>query len=410
MARYQRLDILFTAPDPATRDWLRRRFPTAVVLPPPLPLDIFANRYLINLNVRGLMLLGEVAAADHCILDAAKRRATPAAILQTAPSLGEGKQPSAKALDAWRGRFEHHFVVTPEAQATLLSNGIPSSRITCLNGGPQERTAAAVTVLARLLLQDLKLMRSKQRPIRRRLERLALAIMEKPRLRRLLSNRVERVDTIQDLRRTLSNPETLLCLGNGPSSEAPEVAEVAYDSLFRVNHVWLDRGFLTEPDMVFTGSKATLALVKGPIFGLQSIKSEARLLVTRLLQPLFRKVRYATIERFGLYLSEPRWQGIRPTNGAAMLATAVALAPPRLVISGIDLFSHPAGSYPGDTTTPNAYSPGHEADSELALLLEALSRYQGELVILSPALRERWEEYLRTESREARPRVSHDSI
>src|SRR3546814_18573292 len=76
-----------------------------------------------------------------------------------------------------------------------------------------------------------------------------------------------------------------------------------------------------------------------------------------------------------------------------MLATAAALQPERLVISGVDLFSHPAGIYPGDTTTPNAYTPGHNPDSELAVLLEALSLYKGELVILSAALRERWEAF-----------------
>jgi hypothetical protein len=250
-----------------------------------------------------------------------------------------------------------------------------------------------MAVTADLLMQDLKLIRSKLRPIRHRLERWALRAMDHPRLRRWLAVKVRRYESIAELREALGQPETILCLGNGPSSESPEVAEVRYDGLFRVNHVWLNRGFLTQPDMVFTGSKATLAVVRGPIFGLQSIRSEARLLVTRFLQPLSGRVRYATIERFGLYLSEPRWHGIRPTNGAAMLATAVALQPRRLVISGIDLFSHPAGTYPGDTSTPNAYSPGHSADSELALLLEALSLYEGELTILSPALRERWEEF-----------------
>lgn len=215
--------------------------------------------------------------------------------------------------------------------------------------------------------------------------------MNHPRLRRWVSFKVERIDSIDALNQALGRPATILCLGNGPSSEDPEVASVSHDCLFRVNHLWLKRGFLTKPDMVFTGSKPTLAAVRGAIFGLMTTKAEARLLVRHFLRPSLRRVRYATIERFGLYISEPRWQGVRPTNGAVMLATAVALQPARLVISGIDLFSHPAGSYPGDRTTPNAYSPGHEAESELALLLEALSRYQGELVILSSALRERWE-------------------
>ncbi|WP_340118185.1 hypothetical protein [Pelagibius sp. 7325] len=392
MARYPRLDILFTAPEAATRDWLRARFPRAVVLPPPLPLAVIGGRYLVNLNVRGLMILGEATARDRAVLRAANSRATPAVIAECPASDAAGPA-SATALGALPERIEHHFVSTPAAQTRLLEAGVAAERITQLPAEEEARSTAFMTVIARLLAQDLKLIRSKLRPIRRRLERFALSAMEKPRLRRLLAPKVQRIDDIPALRRALGNPQTILCLGNGPSSEGPAVAEVRHDCLFRVNHVWLARGFLTGPDMVFTGSKATLGLVKGPIFGLQSIKSEARLLVTRFLQPQSGRMRYATVERFGLYLSEPRWHGIRPTNGASMLAVAVALQPARLVIAGIDLFSHPAGTYPGDTQTPNAYTPGHEAESELALLMAALSLYQGELVILSPALQERWDEH-----------------
>ncbi|MGD1880440.1 MAG: glycosyltransferase N-terminal domain-containing protein [Kiloniellaceae bacterium] len=390
MDRYPRLDIVFTAPGRTTRQWLREAFPRVLVLPPPLPFATIANRYLMNLNVRCLMILGDLATEDRPVLRAANRRAIPAAIGQAA---GPQANPDVGALGAVPERLDHHFVTAAGAAESLAAAGIARDRITLLAGTPAERTAATITVLARLLMQDLKLNRSSQRPIRRRLEALALWSMEQPRLRRLLARRIERLDDIRALGRALGDPQTILCLGNGPSSEDPAVAAVDYDCLFRVNHSWLPRGFLTEPDMVFTGSKSTLALVKGAIFGLQSIKSEARLLATRLLQPYFGLVRYATIERFALYLTEPRWEGVRPTNGAAMLAVAVALQPARLVIAGIDLFSHPAGTYPGDTATPNAYSPGHEAESELALLMAALSLYQGELVILSPALQERWDEH-----------------
>lgn len=389
MARYPRLDILCTAPQPATRAWLRERFPRAVVLPPPLPLRPVAVRYLVNLNVRGVMILGKIRRGDRVVLSAANRRATPAVIAETPP--GDAAETSATALGAVPERIEHHFVASLGSRERLMAAGVAGERITRLPAEAAARSATFMAVISKLLAQDLKLIRSKLRPIRRRLERLALRCMDHPRLRRLLSVKVLRLDNIAELRATLGNPSTILCLGNGPTSEDPEVAKVVYDSLFRVNHLWLNRGFLTEPDMVFTGSKATLALVKGPIFGLQSIKSEGRLLVTRFLQPPTGRIRYATVERFGLYLSEPQWHGVRPTNGAVMLAVAAALQPARLVISGIDLFSHPAGTYPGDTETPNAYTPGHNADSELALLLEALSLYKGELTILSPALRERWE-------------------
>jgi hypothetical protein len=92
-----------------------------------------------------------------------------------------------------------------------------------------------------------------------------------------------------------------------------------------------------------------------------------------------------------------------------MLATAVALQPARLVISGIDLFSHPDGSYPGDTKTPNAYTPGHDAGSELSLLLEALDLYHGELIILSEALRTQWEAHRRGRTPAAETSDSPDS-
>src|SRR5690606_36999326 len=117
-------------------------------------------------------------------------------------------------------------------------------------------------------------------------ERLAVGCLDHPRLRRLLAPKVQRIDDLAGLRAALGHPGTILCLGNGPSSEDPEVGRVAYDCLFRVNDLWLKRGLLTRPHMVFTGSKGALVSVKGAIFGLHTVKSEARLLVAPLLRPL----------------------------------------------------------------------------------------------------------------------------
>jgi hypothetical protein len=390
-ARYPRVDILFTAPQPATRAWLRERFPRAVILPPPLPLALIASHYLVNLNVRGLVILGALTSGDRAVLRAANARAIPAVLAEM--SAAGAAAPSATALGAVPERLDHHFVESAASRARLIEAGVAGERITLLPAAGAARSATFMAVISYLLAQDLKLMRSKQRRLRRWVERLALRCMDNPWLRRLLSAKTQRIDDLDALRQALGNPRTILCLGNGPTSEAAEIATVEYDRLFRVNDLWLKRGLLTKPDMVFTGSKGALVTVKGAIFGIHSVKSEARLLVAPLLRPHCWRFRYATIERFGLFLSEPRWEGVRPTNGAIMLATAVALQPERLVISGIDLFSHPSGSYPGDTTTPNAYTPGHSADTELAVLLEALSLYKGALTILSPALRERWEEF-----------------
>ena len=386
MARHPRVDFLLTSLQSATRAWLRKRFPEAIVLQPPLPFGFICSRHLINFNVRGLAILGQVTAGDRAALRAANRRALPAVVVESGL-----RSPTASTLGVVPEHLEHHFVASQEARACLLEAGVSGERVSELPSTGEARSRHFANVVSDLLMQDLKLIRSKQRPIRRRLERLALYCMDHPRLRRLLSVKAERFDTIEALNDALGHPETILCLGNGPTSEGPEVAQVQYDSLFRVNFLWLKRGFLAKPDMVFTGAKETLVRVRGAIFGLQSIRAEARLLVTRILNPSLGRRRYVTIERFGLFFSDSHLHDVRPTNGAAMLAVAVALQPARLVISGIDLFSHPDGTYPGDTTTPNAYTPGHDADSELALLLGALSHYKGELTILSPALRESWE-------------------
>lgn len=385
MARYPRVDMVLTAPQPDARAWLRARFPRAVVLPPPLPFGFAAAGVVLNLNVRGLVILSAVSPADRAALKAANGRASPAVVCAAAG--GDAVSPQVPE------RIDHHFVASPAAEQRLAAAGVAPQQVTRLPDEAPARGAAFMAVMAPLLAQDMKLMRSRQRPVRRFIEGLALRAMGSPSLRRLLAPKVRRLDDLEALRAALGNPRTILCLGNGPSSEDPGIADIRYDSLFRVNDLWLKRGLLTRPDLVFTGSKGALAAVKGAIFALHTVRSEARLLVGPLLRPQTWGFRYATIERFGLFIDEPRWAAVRPTNGAIMLATAVALQPERLVISGIDLFSHPAGTYPGDTRTPNAYTPGHDPDQELAILLEALGRYRGELVILSSALRERWDAF-----------------
>ncbi len=398
--RYQRLDYLFTCPDAEARDWLRAEYPNAVVTPPPWSLAYCVDRFLVNINVRCLLLLGDVESIDPVIPRRAKNREVPTVAVFARRSAG-------KADDglAWLGACEHAFAASQDAGRALVEAGLPDAAVTLAKLGDAAGVAAMSAVVEPLLMRDLKILRSKARAIRRRLEAAALWCMDQPRLCRLLAFKVQRVDTLEALNETLGRPETILCLGNGPSSESQELRDLKFDSLFRVNHLWLKRGFLLRPDVVFTGSKASLAVVKGAIFGLQSIKSESRLLVTRLLGFTTGSMRYMTLERFDLFLFREEWRGVRPTNGAAMLATAVALQPKRLVVAGIDLFSHPAGSYPGDEKTPNAYSPGHAAESELALLMQALDRYRGELVILSSALEENWREFKSARGDEFRPQL-----
>ena len=58
--------------------------------------------------------------------------------------------------------------------------------------------------------------------------------------------------TLVALRQALGSPETILCLGNGPTSESPAASAYAGATLFRVNWTWRERGVMARPDAVFT--------------------------------------------------------------------------------------------------------------------------------------------------------------
>jgi hypothetical protein len=201
----------------------------------------------------------------------------------------------------------------------------------------------------------------------------------------VLRARAQRLDSLEAVRAALGPCDTILCLGNGPSSEDPRLTALAVDCLFRVNCSWLGRGWLTRPRLVFVGDARCLRAVDGAVFGFRTIEEEARLLGYHLVRGPLRRLRYLTIERLPVSINERRWRA-RPTNGAAMIATAAALEPRRLVIAGVDLFQHPAGAYPGDPATPNDYLVMHDRDTELAVVDLALRRFRGEVTILSEAL------------------------
>ncbi len=388
--RFPRLELLVSAPNPALRQWLSETFADAQIVSPPWPIGVCVRRYMVGLRVRGLMLLGPRDHVGRSLIAAAEHRGAPVVLLTPPPSTSGAEDAATLSDPSDLQHVKHAFVATEAQRQLSIDRGLPAERVSTLSDDRGAWTPSILDVLDPLLTQDQKVARRRGKPYRQRMERLVAATMDSPFWRRLLAFKVQRIDTIEELRRELGNPRTILCLGNGPSSEGPLVEAQRFDCLFRVKHVWMRRGFLTGPDVVFTGTKASVSALCGPIFCLQTLRSEPRLLLTRFLMPWTGRVRYATAERFGLFLYGSPWRDVRPTNGAAMIATAVALQPDRLVISGIDLYSHPDGAYPGDSVTPNAYSPGHGIDTEVQLLVTALSQYRGELVILSDALAARW--------------------
>src|SRR3546814_16069989 len=107
------------------------------------------------------MIPGKVEAADRAAVSAARRRASPT-VFCAIPG-GEAAQAAAAPAAAWAD-FDHHFVASPAAEDHLRAAGVDAARITALPAESGPRCAAFMAVIARLLAQDLKLIRSKQRP------------------------------------------------------------------------------------------------------------------------------------------------------------------------------------------------------------------------------------------------------
>jgi 3-deoxy-D-manno-octulosonic-acid transferase len=195
-----------------------------------------------------------------------------------------------------------------------------------------------------------------------------------------------RIDSLEDLNAHLGHPRSVLCLGNGPSSEDPRLASIEHQCLIRVNWRWKLRGFLANPQIVFVGDPDTVHKVKQVVFGFWNTSLEYGMLLRHLLTRGLAPMKYFTVERIPSVGLGRTWRA-RPTNGALMIATAAALAPERLIIGGVDLYLNPDGRYPGDLLGNNQYARSHSRDMELELIRAALANYRGELIILSDLLR-----------------------
>jgi hypothetical protein len=339
-ARDSRITLLLSSADADIRARLAGNPWKLRVVTPPHGLQPAMGLFLERLNVRAIALLEPLARAPYAaLLQGAARQAI--AVMALSPS----------AIDAAR---------TGDDILAAMARDLKALR----GGGPLRPLGAGLLKLA-----------------------------ESPRFRRAIGRRLRRLRDLEELRARLKFPRTIMCLGNGPSSEDPGLLNLPHDALFRVNHSWLPRGFLAKPDVVFTGGRPTMRAVEGAIFGLQAAGTEMRLAIARGLNPLAGCTEYFDANDLTPSLRRFDWGHLRPTNGAAMLAVAMALAPQRVIVAGIDLFKHPDGSYPGDMATANAYSPGHTRETELAFLLGLFLRYQGELTIIGDILRQEWDRY-----------------
>ncbi len=128
-----------------------------------------------------------------------------------------------------------------------------------------------------------------------------------------------RIDSWEDLGERLGHPRSVLCLGNGPSSEDARLNGFAHDCLMRVNWRWKLRGFLADPQVVFVGDPATVHKVKHAIFGLWNTPLEYGMLLRHLITRGAVPMKYFTMERISTIVRDHDWPALA-TNGALMIA------------------------------------------------------------------------------------------
>lgn len=320
--------LVMMSSDPRTLDRLREKYVDDEVLPLPPASESVVGRYFRSLRPALIVTLGPEGAFAASLLEWARSNSVPAIV----------RSPSARDDDGFLERLRASAPCEPPVRQAWH---VPTWR---------DRAGAS------------RLWRS---------------------CAPLLSGR--RIDDWDALRRRLGDPRSVLCLGNGPSSEDPRLAGLGHDCLMRVNWRWKDRGLLPDPDVVFVGDAATLHRLSPRIFGLWNIPLEYGMLLRYFVTHGPRRMEYFTMERISPLVRDRFWPA-RPSNGALMVAAAAALRPERLTIAGIDLFRHPDGRYPGDDRSLNEYSRVHTRDVDVAIIEIALRDYPGELVIFGETL------------------------
>ncbi len=374
--RDSRIRLILSSAEPGVLVLLRQQFPAARVIPLPFSNPLSTGLYLRRLNIRAAAFVGSGnRPVSRSLLASLRRRAIGIVALS---ARGREFLPTGGSLRA--------------ASEALVVIGDKAGMRTRPGEERHLTDVETVDMLAAMLARDLKALRESGM-FGRIVAQVPLKIARSSRWRDIIKWRVRRYQDERELKERLKSPKVILCLGNGPSSEDPMLENMKYDALFRVNHSWLKRKVLADPDVVFTGGRPTMRAVRGSIFGLPTPDSEERLMLVRAYHPFAGRTEFFNVGDVTANLEQFDWGHLRPTNGANMLAAAIALKPEKLVVAGIDLFQHPEGSYPGDASTPNAYSPGHSRETELNYILQLFSEFPGEIVIVGEILRTHWERY-----------------
>ena len=336
----------------------------AIAIAAPLAWSPVVRRYLRRLKIQAILLNAATGA--------------PEPFLTAAQELGIKLVCFGPPVPREANRNVALCCVSTSQRAAAIAAGVPATSIVV--------DATSADLLERLA----PMLVSERAPgkVANALEAQLIHALRGPLLGRIAARKFRAIESLPALRERLAAPARILCLGNGPSSEDPALRELSYDALFRVNHSWIDGAHHTRPDVIFTGKRDTLDAYRGPtIFGLQTEDAASRIVLRSIL--LARRFTYFTAERLGC-MDFGFFAPYKPTNGAVMIATAAALATQQLIVAGIDLFSDPRGSYPGDAATPNAYTVAHDREVEARFVLETMAAFHGEVIVVGDVLEARW--------------------
>ena len=261
--RFPRLNIFLTGPA-TLQAHLRTRFPSAHVHDLPFANPASIAGFLARGNFRTIALLDDTPALPPQHI-AGIRRAGISLIHLTARERGPSMHVAADA----------EFLVRL-GEAKSPAGGEAKAR--------QLDLAGAVLLIGELLGRDLKAKRESSR-FGGAIANSLLAATRTERWRGFLAWRISRYGSAAELAARLKAPNTIMCLGNGPSCEDPSLLEMPHDALFRVNHSWQSRNVLTDPDVVFTGGTRSMTAVADAIFGVQSDEAERRIIAARAFDP-----------------------------------------------------------------------------------------------------------------------------
>lgn len=329
-AGHWRISVVLIAPgDP---DGVAARFPGALVRSPRLPLGRMAFAALAALRVRSALVLTPERLRDPmtALARGAVRRGVP-------------------VFRKTGGELDGIDDVEAAALATALAEAVGAERAPAF--GPD----------------------------------LLAARLSGPLPRRLFFPWITRLDSIDEVAARLGHPETILCLGNGPSGRQAVLATLGHDALFRVNHDWRADGLLEQPDMVFAGVKRSMRRMGPTLLGVSTERKADALIACRGLEFWHGRATFAVVEQIAGGTAPEVSSALRPTTGAYMLAMAIALQPRRLIVAGMDMFSHPEGAYADGAKDTNAYTPSHSYETDSAFILGSLRHFHGQLVSYSAA-------------------------